>query len=542
MAGTTSYQFGIQYGASTSFNTTNLPVSNGQMYFVTQGSGTNYVLGYVDLNNNRYAIGAPIPDTVPTAVQLSHSLTMTLNGKALSYNGGTEDVFITDTFYIGSTATASNAANSNLTNGNIFLNRSIATRIGDAAASTTVANLFKIVGSGGATVTYTSTDKTITINTPTYSTLPNPQALSWGTKSYTGADPATILLSDLGGLAATKGVKSVAMDSSGVITITFEDNTTKTSTAPTSWGIKATTAGTADNANKVNTPLTWNGHSYDGSSDSTTEITGSDIKALANGLPASSIDWDGYVLDISHIPTAAQERLFVTAKTGTQTDLDAATAFMNGNAVEAGDVIQVDGGQMFFVYQATASSTKTLKAFSAGVASQATTVSGSLIFKAGPGDSGSSAGTSWNGNGTTINVGYQTVGAAPAGSVISSAAFGGTGNRTLTLTKGDSTTVTAALPAAGSNNAIGIDISGKATTAGTADQVAGTLTFKVVNAAASVTGTVGQTALASYNGDSSPNITYTPNSAITQGNVIGWLTLGGANPVAITSGMFWTTF
>ena len=539
MAGTTSYQFGVQYGASSSFNTTNVPIANGQMYFVTQGSGTDYVLGYVDLGSTRYAIGAPIPNVVPTATNLEHALTVTLSGKALSYSGGNDDVSITDNFIITNSATGASAATGNLTNGNVFLNRTVATQVGTAAASTSVTNLFKITGSGPISVAYTKSTNLIQISAPAYPTqLPNPSALSWGSKSYDGSDTATITLSDLGGLASGKAISSVAMSSGGVITITFADNTTKTSTAPSSWTIKATTAGTADSANKVNTALTWNNKSYDGSSSSNTEITSSDVQTLAAGLAASALNWEGFTVPLANIPATAQERLYVApAATSGQTELQAATTYLTNNSgVTAGDVIQVGSGAMFYVYDNNGS--RALKEFSAGIANTAATVQNGITFKAAAGDAGVAAGTTWNGS-NSINVGYATVGAAPAGSEISSGAFGGTGNRTLTLTKSGGGTVTASLPSSGK---VGINISGKADTAGTADKVSGILTVSVAAAAASVSGTVASTGSVSYQGNTSPTITYTPNSAITQGNVIGWLTLGASSPVAITSGMFWTTF
>ena len=72
--------------------------------------------------------------------------------------------------------------------------------------------------------------------------------LTFGTKTYNGSENRTITLNDLGGLASTRDIKSVAMSSGGVITITRQDDTTVTSTAPSAWTIKATTAGTADKA------------------------------------------------------------------------------------------------------------------------------------------------------------------------------------------------------------------------------------------------------------------------------------------------------
>lgn len=105
--------------------------------------------------------------------------------------------------------------------------------------------------------------------------------------------------------------------------------------------------------------------------------------------------------------------------------------------------------------------------------------------------SGAASGTTYNGA-ADRTISYNTIGAAAANTEITAASFGND-NKTLTLTKAAGN-ITVELPASAA-----INISGKATTAGTADQVGHTLTLQI-----------GGTTKASFTGasDKTFNVTY----------------------------------
>ena len=105
--------------------------------------------------------------------------------------------------------------------------------------------------------------------------------------------------------------------------------------------------------------------------------------------------------------------------------------------------------------------------------------------------SGANSGVTYDGS-QDKTISYNTIGAAPAGSEVTAASFG-TDNKTLTLTKANGN-VTVALPSKAA-----ISISGKADTAGTADQTKAGLTLQIAG-----------TTKVSFNGsqDKTFNVTY----------------------------------
>ena len=100
-----------------------------------------YVMGYVDLGSTRYAIGAPAPDEVATAISLKYPLIQQFSGNKLatpltvSYSGGNSgNVLVEDSTILTDSATGTSTANANIANGSIYVNRVVTSKTGSNAA------------------------------------------------------------------------------------------------------------------------------------------------------------------------------------------------------------------------------------------------------------------------------------------------------------------------------------------------------------------------------------------------------------------------
>ena len=536
--------FGLMYGQSTNWGS--VSINDGTLYMVIQPTVAGkdpYVMGYVDLGSTRYAIGAPAPDEVATAISLKYPLIQQFSGNKLatpltvSYSGGNSgNVLVEDSTILTDSATGTSTANANIANGSIYVNRVVTSKTGSNAAQTTLVNSIKITGANDTSVTYNDTTKTISISTTVPTTLPNPQALIFtdgtNTLSYDGSVLRSgVTYSTVGAAAANTEITAASFGNDNkTLTLTkAAGNITVELPATAAINIsgKATTAGTAD---QVAQALVFAsdgtgaaaGSSFDGSTRRV--ISYNSIGAApSTGIDVSAIDWTSGTIPIGAIPEAAIEKLYIApAATSGQTNAQAAAAYLAAHdEITEGDVIQVgDGGELFFVYDDNG--TLAVKTFSAGTAAQATKVSHALTFIDGQGAAGVAAGQTWDGS-ANKTIGYATVGAAGKDTEITAAAFGND-NKTLTLTKAAGN-ITVALPATAA-----INISGKATTAGTADQVAHALSF-VVDGSTPV----------GYDGSQNRTITYTTNSAMTYQSQIGTLSVFGTN-YPIYAGLFWQTF
>ena len=482
--------------------------------------------------------------TAEAAKKLTKALSIYNNSDTAIVYGTSEtdkSVYIGNDLFIGGSNTATSHTTATISNGNVYLMPAYQT----GASTWAIKRRIKISGANGTTVT-TDASGNIVITGTTYTTRPNPYALTMNDSgegaasgaTYDGAADRTISYNTIGAAAATTEITAAAFGTdkktltltkaSGNITVALP------ATAAINISGKANTAGTADKVSKSLT-LQINGGTditFNGSVEKTFNVS----YALLGEIP------------LEYVPATARERLFVTTLTTTnKTDKAAVEAAINAHSVQEGDVVQVNGasgvtptdgsgvGKMYFIYND--GTNLTYKEFTAGTASKATVadkLSKALTLVA------TGAGT----NGANLSVKFDgaqdktfTIPAATAtnAGLISILAQTFTGDKTFNGAIAGTT-------ASFSGSVSAASFVGKATSAGTADvanKTTKSLTLGPTGSTKVFNGS-GDIAVSTFVGGASPTWGFVPAPAANSsdkllGSNAAWWSLAQGNGIKITS-------
>ena len=457
---------------------------------------------------NRLTVGLSIYNNSSTAV-------------IFGSDGQDKSVYIGSDLVVGN-GTATSMTSAALTNGAVHLIPLYQTGENTWSAKRRI----PISGAGGVSVTASNTGA-ITITGTTYTALPNPYSIEFNNggsgassgSTYNGNADLTVSYNTIGAASNASVITGASFDSTDNKTLKLARANGSlgdiTVALPTTAAInisgKADTAGTADQLGH-GLELQINGTQkavFNGQSDATFNVT----YAQLGEIP------------LEYIPASARERLFVTALTSTNnTDAKAIGAAITNNDVQAGDVVQVnpgtgvtpgvegDGsGKMYFIYDNNG--TLTYKAFTAGTTAYATLAKqlehGFSITAKNAKSDNTDLTASFNGladSSITIPLATGTY----AG-LLSAAAQTIGGDKTFTgAISGTSATFSNGVVATGGFTG---NLSGKATTAGTADQTQCSIEF---------TGTafnLDNTNSITFNGAADKTIgTFTPATAAAAGH------------------------
>ena len=422
--------------------------------------------------------------TAVEAQKLSVALSIYNNSNTALVFGDTsanKTIYIGNDLVVGN-GTATAMTSSALTNGSVHLIPLYQQNDGTWVAKRHIA----VSGTGGVSVTTTATGD-ILISGTTYSALPNPGTLTFS-NAGTGTSPGTVydgstnvVLSyhSIGAAAAGTEVTAAAFGNDNKTLTLTKANGNLTVELPSTAAINISgNAATATSAGSVSGTLDLriNGVTqitYNGSNNREFNVS----YALLGTIPEQ------------YLPASALERLYVTATTSTNnSDALAIAAAITAQAVQAGDVIQVNGGsgvtnasatdgigKMYFVYDNNG--TLSYKEFTAGTTARALTadkVKSTLTITATQaGANNANLSIAFTGE-TNKSITIPLATATNAG-LISSGTQTIAGDKTFTgKINGANAEFSGSVKATGGFTG---NVSGKATTAGTADQVKSTLTF-----------------------------------------------------------------
>lgn len=399
-----------------------------------------------------------------------------ISGNAFTISDGTNTISYGTTetgasAYVGSKLITTNSSSSvtqttsALTNGNVYLN-GLMHQV-NSNTGWIVNGSIKISGTSGVSVS-TDTSGNIVITGTTYTPAQlkfiNGSSTTTGPVNYDGSVAVEIGYNTIGAASAESAITGVSFGT--------DNKTLKLSRGGSLADLTTTLPATAainisGNATTATTATHTAGHLIIKASGTTiADFNGEDTEA---NITYAALG----VVPESYLPASVKERLVAVAD---ETALKALTT----TTVQAGDVVRNQAtDQLYYVVNysdrtaAEASLDNTAKTlsfvnFTAGIAAladKATATVGKLTFST----AGSATASYFDGHDATIS--YNSIGAAANTTVITGASFD-TDNKTLKLARGNGSlgAISVALPATAA-----INISGKATTAGTADKVANTI-------------------------------------------------------------------